>query len=630
MNQWSFQKTLSSLGSLILIFTIWFYLGYPKKINAPEITQDHKLQCVSYTPLIGKESPYDVGHGFVIPKERMERDISLLSQHFSCIRIYSVTGMEALPTIIRKHGMKILLGLWINADQSASQKEITQGVDLIKANRDVIQAVIVGNETLLRKEITTQELISYLQEVKKNIPDIPVTYADVWEFWLKNAEIAPYTDYVTIHILPYWEDEPTSIHQAMAHVKKIHDKLAKNFANKEIFIGETGWPSVGRMREGAIPNPINEARYIREFVQLAEKEKWHYNLIEAFDQPWKRNNEGAVGGYWGLYDTQRQDKNVFEGNVPLIKPWLSLTFISLGLWLLLMLLIPQKAPWIFSSTSLLTIYQAYLFFLTARHTHEAIVMSGTLILSLLAGIFWAYRLKHQLFSLIILIVLSTIQLELVFDSRYRCFDWAGFTMPIFYLIFFYDKSLKQEWEKMLGILLLISSITILWNESTWNWEAVIWSCLTLALGYSLLKEKLSLWINIRLVINRNIQLSWYTALVLTYFLSFMIRYKIMESVSLVGICSTHDALLICRLRSVFGYLIYLQLFGKLGLIFSLLSFFNPLRKLATWGLCFATMGLVLYNFNLAALAFVLSLLNLSGFKITSFLKPKRVGEKQTT
>ena len=51
------------------------------------------------------------------------------------------------------------------------------------------------------------------------------------------------------------------------------------------------------------------------FVKLADERNWNYNIIEAFDQPWKRVSEGAVGGYWGLFDENRADKNVFAGNV---------------------------------------------------------------------------------------------------------------------------------------------------------------------------------------------------------------------------------------------------------------------------------------------------------------------------
>ena len=131
---------------------------------------------------------------------------------------------------------------------------------------------------------------------------MPVTYADVWEFWLRNREVYDAVDFVTIHILPYWEDFPVRAKFAASHVDDIRKRMAVAFPDKEILIGETGWPSAGRMREGALPSRTNQARVVSEILDLAKREKFRVNLIEAYDQPWKRQLEGTVGGYWGLID----------------------------------------------------------------------------------------------------------------------------------------------------------------------------------------------------------------------------------------------------------------------------------------------------------------------------------------
>ncbi len=56
------------------------------------------------------------------------------------------------------------------------------------------------------------------------------------------------------------------------------------------------------MREGALPSRTNQARVVSEILGLAKQENFRVNLIEAYDQPWKRQLEGTVGGYWGLID----------------------------------------------------------------------------------------------------------------------------------------------------------------------------------------------------------------------------------------------------------------------------------------------------------------------------------------
>jgi hypothetical protein len=131
---------------------------------------------------------------------------------------------------------------------------------------------------------------------------VPVTYADVWEFWLRNTDVANAVDFVTIHILPYWEDFPVSAGRAVTHVDTVRRQVVDAFPGKEVLIGEVGWPSAGRMREGALPSPVNQARVIQDVLALSKRENFNVNVIEAFDQPWKRALEGTVGGHWGLLD----------------------------------------------------------------------------------------------------------------------------------------------------------------------------------------------------------------------------------------------------------------------------------------------------------------------------------------
>jgi glucan 1,3-beta-glucosidase len=150
-------------------------------------------------------------------------------------------------------------------------------------------------------------------------------------------------DFLTIHLLPYWEDDPSGIDQALAHVAEVRRVFGTRFAPKDVMIGETGWPSEGRQRETAVPSRVNEALFIRGFVAMAERNGWSYNLIEAFDQPWKRASEGAVGGYWGLYDADRQDKGVLEGPVSNLALWPQWLLASVSLLIAVLLLAGRPA-----------------------------------------------------------------------------------------------------------------------------------------------------------------------------------------------------------------------------------------------------------------------------------------------
>ena len=142
-----------------------------------------------------------------------------------------------------------------------------------------------------------------------------MTYADVWEFWLRYPEVAADVDFVTVHMLPYWEDLPPRAEDAAAHVDAIRKRMAVAFPGKEILIGETGWPSKGRMRDGALPSSINQARFNSEILDRARQENFRVTLFEAYDGRWKRQWEGTVGGYWGLI--HREDRNLkYSPGVP--------------------------------------------------------------------------------------------------------------------------------------------------------------------------------------------------------------------------------------------------------------------------------------------------------------------------
>ncbi|MCY1347503.1 hypothetical protein D9M69_336120 [compost metagenome] len=322
------------LLAVLALAGLWYGLGKPV-ILPDAATPTHKLQCASYTPFDKDQSPFD--QPFALRPERMDADLALLATRFHCIRTYSMTGLEGIPELARKHGLKLLAGAWVNANPVDTRKEIDALIKAANDYPDVVEAVIVGNETLLRKEVTGAQLASLIDEVQAKVSQ-PVTYADVWEFWLKHPEIAPAVDFLTIHLLPYWEDDPAGIDAALAHVGEIRRVFGHRFAPKDILIGETGWPSEGRQRETALPSRVNEAKFIRSFVAMAEQHGWRYNLIEAFDQPWKRESEGAVGGYWGLFDADRADKGVLAGpvsNLPLWPQWLTFSaLILLGTLLL--------------------------------------------------------------------------------------------------------------------------------------------------------------------------------------------------------------------------------------------------------------------------------------------------------
>ena len=289
----------------------WMAAGRPIEITA---ASDDRLPCVSYSPYHrAGQSP--LARGTVISRSQIDTDLAQVARSFRCVRTYSVDqGLAEVPSLARKHGLRVLLGLWIGPEAQANEREIAQGIAVLKRDADVINAVIVGNEVLLRRDQPASALIGYLRRVRA-ATSVAVTYADVWEFWLRNPEILPETTFVTVHILPYWEDDPIPAHRAVDHVLNVYARVRDAFPGRHILIGETGWPSAGRQREGALPSLVNQAAFIRTFVRVAAERALDYNLVEAYDQPWKRGLEGTVGGYWGYFDAHGAEKYPRTGPV---------------------------------------------------------------------------------------------------------------------------------------------------------------------------------------------------------------------------------------------------------------------------------------------------------------------------
>ena len=320
---------------LIVLLAGWFW-QQNQAVNIPEapLPANGKLNCVSYAPYYGKgETPFIATT--VASKARIDRDLQLLSQRFDCVRTYSVSqGLDYVPEAASKLGLKVLLGAWIGYVKLENDTEFNRAIDLANQYPDTVKGLIIGNEVLLRKEQTEEVMLAYLQEAQKRT-EVPVTYADVWEFWLKHPRMEQGVDYITVHVLPYWEDDPQDIDNALHHAEDVMETMGKTFT-KPLFIGETGWPSVGKHRNASVPSLVNQASYLRQFLVLAHEKDWHYNLIEAVDQPWKRDLEGTVGGYWGLYDTDLQPKFEFKGPVAERKDgWMPLCWAFAGLVLFL-------------------------------------------------------------------------------------------------------------------------------------------------------------------------------------------------------------------------------------------------------------------------------------------------------
>lgn len=297
-------------GLALLTALAWWW---PNRPRGAEVAMDaERFASVSFAPFRPGQSPLRRRYPSVA---EVEADLALVAGRARAIRTYaSLEGDYDVAALAARHGLKLWQGAWLGADLARNEREVAALIAAARAHPDTVERVVVGNEVLLRRELPVAQLAAQLDRVRAAVAQ-PVTYADVWEFWEQFPELAAHVDVVTIHVLPYWEDEPRGVDASMAHIAAVVARMRALFPGKPIAIGEVGWPSRGRWREDAAPGRVEQALFLRRFIALAGREGLDYNLIEAFDQDWKYRSEGTVGAAWGLWTADRAPKFPLRGGV---------------------------------------------------------------------------------------------------------------------------------------------------------------------------------------------------------------------------------------------------------------------------------------------------------------------------
>ncbi len=514
-----------------VIAAVWFYLGIPLAVPQTPLASGEKLYCVSYAPFRGDQTPFDPNTR--IPAAQIEEDLRQLAQVADCVRIYSADqGLEQVVPIAAKFGLKVLQGFWISSNAAKTRVQFETAVELANRYPDTVRAVVVGNEVLLRGELSAPDLAATIRAMKARVK-VPVTYADVWEFWLRRPEVAAAVDFVTIHILPYWEDFPVPAEQAGAHVAAIRSQVAAAFPGKEVIIGEVGWPSAGRMREGALPSPANQARVIQDVLALAKRDQVKVNVIEAFDQPWKRALEGVVGGHWGLYDDAAHQPKFIWGQAvsnhpywllqaaggiafaaivfcaafffrlgsPTIPAWLAVSGNAIAGGSLIGLSVANMpieslyvSGWVRSSAFVAVAAIAPVSLSVAIMRGVALPRFSRILGSADARTYDPLAWLIGVIMMAALLLALIVALGLVFDPRYRDFPFAPLTaavMPLFLhsLIMPRPPGARGAAEVAGAAVLAASVPYIVINESLANWQALWVSAMLAALAFTLARVR---------------------------------------------------------------------------------------------------------------------------------------------
>lgn len=239
------------------------------------------------------------GPGSIITEEQIEERIKIIKPYVKWVRSFScVDGNELIPAVAKKHGIKTLVGAWIGTDLEKNESEIEGIINVAKAgNADI---VAIGNEVMLRGDVSEEELLKYIQRVKLEVTNIPVGYVDAYYEFVNYPRITNICDVILANCYPFWEGYP--IEHALAYMKNMYHLAVTAARGKKVIISETGWPDKGTPDRAAVPSFENALTYFINAYTWAKEENIDIFYFSSFDESWKVDAEGDVGAYWGLWD----------------------------------------------------------------------------------------------------------------------------------------------------------------------------------------------------------------------------------------------------------------------------------------------------------------------------------------
>ncbi len=417
------SAVLTVLLTIAATFGGWSLLH--RTYDAPPI--EGLLHGVTYAPY-GKHG--DPSRGDTGSKEQIERDMRTLAGRVRYVRTYSVIdGSEEVPKIADQYGIRVIAGAWVDHRVERSQTEVAGLIKLVAANPNV-ERVLVGNETILRwdgnpeknTDLSPAQLIRHIRQVKRNVK-VPVSTAEPWHVWLKFPELAREVDYIAIHTLPYWDER--SSEDGIAYLKTRIEQLRAAFPTKNIVVTEVGWPSNGASRisrggSGKVvkaASPELQAKYIRDAVDYLKREKVDHFVIEAFDQPWKsRDLEGMAGGYWGMWNADREQKFDWKGPIVAWADWWKISLWSLALALPVVGLF----LWLWRGLTMLgELTFAGLAALASSGLVYAIWVGAGIYMTLLQVVGWSALLLFLAVGLVMMLAQAAELVEAIWTRRWR-------------------------------------------------------------------------------------------------------------------------------------------------------------------------------------------------------------------
>ena len=252
-------------------------------------------------------SPYLEGQniGDQLSKSQITKRMDVIAPYTQWVRSFSCTeGNEHTPKIAKEKQLQTMVGAWIGDDKIQNEKEIKALIKLAKSG--FVDIAVVGNETLMRGELSEEELLAYINRVKKALPEIPVGYVDAYYQFVERPKLIDACDVILVNCYPFWEG--CNIEESALYLKQMYAVTQQFAKGKPVIISETGWPNKGARLESAQPTENNAMKYFIDASNWAQKNEIPLFYFSSFDESWKVHHEGDVGARWGIWDKNEKLK----------------------------------------------------------------------------------------------------------------------------------------------------------------------------------------------------------------------------------------------------------------------------------------------------------------------------------
>ena len=252
-------------------------------------------------------SMYEDGQkpGDTITEEQVQRRIQIIKPYTKWVRSFScIEGNEHIARIAHQHGIKTLVGAWLSDDLEMNETEIESLIQLAKEG--CVDIAAVGNEVMYRKDLTEEQLLSYIYRVKEALPNTIVGYVDAYYEFSHRPKITEACEVILSNCYPYWEG--CHIDHSLNHMQQMFGQASDAANGKRVIITETGWPSEGGSLDGAFSSRENAMKYFINAQLWSAKQDIDIFYFSSFDESWKTGDEGDVGAYWGLWDKDEKLK----------------------------------------------------------------------------------------------------------------------------------------------------------------------------------------------------------------------------------------------------------------------------------------------------------------------------------